>query len=237
MPVLVVNHLEVTRGLANQAFKVSLPSLELSAGQAIAVTGSSGCGKSTLIEALGLILEPSRLDRFELVGQDMTQTVKARHHAHDRQLSNLRGQHYGFVPQTNGLLHYLSVQQNIELQAKILGRPVQADWLAHATSRLGLASLTHRFVRELSIGQRQRVSFLRAIAHRPDILLADEPTAALDPDHATELFELMLALANDLQVATIVVTHEWDLVKSFGLNRLVAQSVGPSHMAFVPCQA
>jgi putative ABC transport system ATP-binding protein len=97
--------------------------------------------------------------------------------------------------------------------------------------------LTKRYARELSIGQRQRVSFLRAIAHRPDILLADEPTAALDPDHAINLFEVMLELARDLQVATVVVTHEWDLVKSFGLKRLMAKSVGPSHMTFEPWQA
>lgn len=237
MPVLSVQNLEIVRGQANQTFKVSLPNLVLHAGDAVAVTGSSGCGKSTLIEALGLILEPSRLDRFELVGQDITAVVNGRHTTHDKALSRLRSQHYGFVPQINGLLPYLNVQQNIGLQAQIQGRAVDMPWLAHATEKLGLASLTHRYARELSIGQRQRVSFLRAIAHRPDILLADEPTAALDPDHAINLFEVMLELARDLQVATVVVTHEWDLVKSFGLNRLMAKSVGPSHMTFEPWQA
>jgi putative ABC transport system ATP-binding protein len=232
MPVLSVKNLEIIRGQANQTFKVSLPSLVLNAGDAIAVTGSSGCGKSTLIEALGLILEPSRLDRFELVGQDITGLVNGRHTTHDEALARLRGQHYGFVPQINGLLPYLNVQQNIRLQAQIQGQAVDMPWLAHAADKLGLASLSHRFARELSIGQRQRVSFLRAIAHRPDILLADEPTAALDPDHAINLFEVMLELARDLRISTVVVTHEWDLVKSFGLNRLMAKSAGPSHMKF-----
>lgn len=237
MPVLSVKNLEIIRGQANQTFKVSLPNLVLSAGDAIAVTGSSGCGKSTLIEALGLILEPSRLDCFELVGQDITALVKGRHTTHDKALSRLRNQHYGFLPQVNGLLPYLNVQQNIGLQAQTQGWAVDMPWLVHATEKLGLASLTHRFARELSIGQRQRVAFLRAIAHRPDILLADEPTASLDPDHAINLFEVMLELARDLRVATVVVTHEWDLVKSFGLDRLMAKSVGPSHMTFEPCQA
>lgn len=237
MSVLSVHNLEIVRGQANQAFKVSLPSLVLSAGDAIAITGSSGCGKSTLIEALGLILEPSRLGRFELVGQDITAVVSGRHTTHDHALSRLRSQHYGFVPQVNGLLPYLNVQQNIGLQAQVQGRAIDRPWLAHATDKLGLAALTHRYARELSIGQRQRVSFLRAIAHQPDILLADEPTAALDPDHAINLFEVMLELARELRVATVVVTHEWDLVKSFGLNRLMATSVGPSHMAFEPWQA
>jgi len=237
MSVLSVQNLEVVRGQANQTFKVCLPELHLNAGDAIAITGASGCGKSTLIEALGLILAPSRLERFVLVGQDITAVVNSRQATADRRLSSLRSQHYGFVPQTNGLLHYLRVQQNIELQAQIQGRDVDRSWLAHATDKLGLASLTERFVRELSIGQRQRVSFLRAIAHRPDVLLADEPTAALDPDHASRLFEVMLELARDLSVTTIVVTHEWDLVKSFGLKRLTAQALGPSHMAFAPCPA
>ena len=237
MPVLSVQNLEIIRGHANQAFKVCLPALALEAGDAIAITGSSGCGKSTLIEALGLILEPSQLDRFEVADQDITAVVKGRHATHDKTLSRLRVQHYGFVPQINGLLPYLNVQQNIGLQAQIQGRLVDTPWLAHATDKLGLASLTHRYPRELSVGQRQRVSFLRAIAHRPDILLADEPTAALDPDHAISLFEIMLALARDLQVTTVVVTHEWDLVKSFGLKRLMAKSMGPSHMTFESWQA
>jgi putative ABC transport system ATP-binding protein len=237
MPVLSVQNLEIVRGQAYQTFTVSLPTLVLNAGDAIAVTGSSGCGKSTLIEALGLILEPSSLERFELVGHDITGVVNGRHTTHDKALSKLRSQHYGFVPQVNGLLPYLNVQQNIGLQAQVQGRAIDKPWLAHATDKLGLASLTHRYARELSIGQRQRVSFLRAIAHQPDILLADEPTAALDPDHAINLFEVMLELARDLQVATVVVTHEWDLVKSFGLKRLMAKSVGPSHMRFEPWQA
>lgn len=237
MSALAIRNLEIVRGKANQAFKVSLPNLVLSPGEAIAVTGSSGCGKSTLIEALGLILEPSRLDRFELVGQDISSVVNSQQTKHDLTLSSLRCQHYGFVPQTNGLLPYLKVQQNIELQAQIQGRSIDKPWLAHATARLGLETLTNRYARELSVGQRQRVSFLRAIAHRPSILLADEPTAALDPDHAIALFEVMLELARDLHVATVVVTHEWELVQSFGLSRLTAKSVGPSHMVFEPCQA
>lgn len=236
MRALSVSNLEIVRGQTNQVFKVSLPALELNAGDAIAITGLSGCGKSTLIEGLGLILEPSRVDRFELVGRDITPGVSARHARHDRYLSALRGQHFGFVPQLNGLLPYLNVKQNIELQAQIQSRQVDVSWLAHATAKLGLDSLEHRFARELSIGQRQRVSFLRAIAHQPDVLLADEPTAALDPEHAVKLFEVMLELARDIQTATIVVTHEWDLVRSFGLQRLTAQSVGPSHMEFVSCQ-
>jgi len=236
MSTLAVRNLEIVRGKANQAFKVGLPNLVLSPGEAIAVTGSSGCGKSTLIEALGLILEPSRLDRFELVGQDISTVVNSQQTKHDLTLSKLRCQHYGFVPQTNGLLPYLNVQQNIELQAQIQGRSIDKAWLAHATARLGLETLTNRYARELSVGQRQRVSFLRAIAHRPNILLADEPTAALDPDHAIALFEVMRELARDLHVATVVVTHEWELVQSFGLSRLTAKSMGPSHMVFEACQ-
>jgi putative ABC transport system ATP-binding protein len=233
MPVLRVVQLEIERGSAQAPFKVGLPQLTLQASQAMAVTGPSGCGKSTLIEALGLILQPSRVEHFELAGHDLTERLGRSLQQSDPVLSDLRRLHYGFVPQSHGLLPYLSVNQNIALQARLLGRTIDAHWLDPVQARLGLAGLGDRLPRELSVGQRQRVSFLRAIAHQPDLLLADEPTAALDPSAAAKLFEVMLDISLAMKTACLIVTHEWDLVKGLSLPCLEAQAVSDQHMAFV----
>lgn len=230
MTVLSVSGLELVRGHADQAYRVSLPALHLSGGEVIAITGPSGCGKSTLIEALGLLLTPSTVDHFTLQGQNVTPWVRANA---DGPLAALRGRHFGFVPQTGGLLPYLTVHQNIALQARVQQRRLDPDWLQTLAQRLGLEGLGSRRADALSVGQRQRVSFLRALAHRPALLLADEPTAALDPDHAETLFEMMLDVIRDAKITTLVVTHEWRLVESLGLTPLSAQRMAPSHMAFV----
>jgi putative ABC transport system ATP-binding protein len=98
--------------------------------------------------------------------------------------------------------------------------------------RLGLDRLLRRMPRELSIGERQRVSFVRALARRPTILLADEPTAALDPVLAEELFSLIIEVAAEQCIATLVVTHEWDLVERFHLRRLTGVPTGAGRVVF-----
>jgi putative ABC transport system ATP-binding protein len=98
--------------------------------------------------------------------------------------------------------------------------------------RLGLDRLLRRMPRELSIGERQRVSFVRALARRPTILLADEPTAALDPVLAEELFSLMIEVAAEQRIATLVVTHEWDLVERFNLRSLNGVPTGAGKVVF-----
>lgn len=232
MTVLSVRQLELRRGQHDQAFSVSLPALHLEPGEILAITGPSGCGKSTLIEALGLILTPTNLQQFSLLETDITDLIMSANSSNDRLLARLRGQHYGYVPQTHGLLPYLTVTQNLTVQARINQQNVNSDWINTLSDRLGLRSLSSLLPRELSIGQRQRVSFLRALSHKPAILLADEPTSALDPANARELFNLMLNLVRELKIAMIVVTHEWGLVESLGLKTLTAQSVSSSHVEF-----
>lgn len=231
MTVLSVRELSITRGHDAQSFRISLPELTLGKGDIVAVTGPSGCGKSTLIETLGLILAPTHVGSFALHGKDITSLV--RNENKDHELAGLRSQFYGFVPQTHGLLPYLTVQQNLALQARITGKAINTDWLDQASRQLGINDLCDRLPKQLSIGQRQRVSFLRALSHQPSLLLADEPTAALDPAHARGLFELMLDQIRDLGTTMIVVTHEWDLVRTLGLQQLVGESVAANEVEFV----
>jgi putative ABC transport system ATP-binding protein len=234
MNILSVRELTITRAVAGQSFTVSLPSLDLSAGDLVAVTGASGCGKSTLVEALGLILRPMHVGAFMLCDTDVSSLLTEHSDEHsDVARAHLRRQHIGFVPQSHGLLPYLSVDQNIDLQARLSGKSLDTDWMVYARDRLGLHGLGSRLPRDLSLGQRQRVSFLRALSHQPDLLLADEPTAALDPGHARELFEIMLELIQTRRIATLVVTHEWDLLRSLQLRELRAHFQGDSRVEFV----
>ena len=233
MTVLSLRGLELVRGTDDSAYRVSLPALDLQAGEVLAITGPSGCGKSTLIEAIGLILKPAALQTYCLLGEDITTSVQARQRADDARLASLRSRYFGFVPQSGGLLPYLTVAQNVRLQAQILGQTPDVAWIDEMSARLGLEGLAQRYPQALSMGQRQRVSFLRAIAHRPAVLLADEPTAALDPEHAAHLFRLMLDVVREAEVAAVVVTHEWGLVRELALRSLSARAVKPGHMEFV----
>jgi len=217
-PVLLnIRNLHVVRGAGNAAFQVHLPSLLLSAGEVAAIVGESGCGKSTLLEGLGLLLAPRQVDRFQLgrQGHNITQAVLAQD---EKLLATLRAQKLGFVLQNGGLLPYLTVRENIALPRRLLGMSDSTSFVDEAIAALRLGHLLDSMPSALSIGERQRVACVRALAHEPEVLLADEPTAALDPSTARALFELLLRLVSKMGVSAIVVSHDWNLVKEFGLT-------------------
>jgi putative ABC transport system ATP-binding protein len=221
--MLDIQDLLVQRGDGAQAHRVRLPLLQVGPGEILAITGESGCGKSTLLEAIGLLLAPRELGRFQLgrEGLDIGQMLAA-----DNQpaLAAVRSRHLGFVLQNGGLLPFLKVRDNISLPRRLLGMSEHSAHVDHAVQALRLESLLDKLPQALSIGERQRVACVRAIAHEPQLLLADEPTAALDPHSAARLFELLLSLVSALGLSALVVSHDWALVKNFGLPRLGAIS-------------
>jgi putative ABC transport system ATP-binding protein len=222
--MLDIKNLLVRRGEGAQAHHVRLPHLQVGAGEILAITGESGSGKSTLLEAIGLLLAPVELERFRLGpkhAQDIAQLL-----ATDDQpaLAAVRSRHLGFILQSGGLLPFLSVRDNISLPRRLLGMPVKSDHIDHAVDVLRLQGLLDKQPQALSIGERQRVACVRAIAHEPLLLLADEPTAALDPHSARRLFELLLSLVSSMGLSALVVSHDWALLKDFGLPRLGAIS-------------
>lgn len=221
-PVLSVADLHISRGREGQAYRVELSSLTLQAGEAVAIVGPSGCGKSTLLEVLGLILKPERVGQFQLLQTNLASDLALRDRRRVAQWARLRQQQMGYVPQTGGLLPFLTVKQNIELPAAMSGRTTERALLDRLLERLKLTTLLSRLPRELSIGERQRVSFARAIAHQPALILADEPTAALDPNLAHELFALILEIVREFNIAALIVTHEWSLVAESKLRKVVA---------------
>jgi putative ABC transport system ATP-binding protein len=193
-------------------YRIELPQLHLERSEVAAVTGPSGCGKSTLLEMVGLILRPEGIGRFRLgdgEGRDVAGLIDA---SQEEPLAGIRAKHLGFVLQNGGLLPFLSVRQNIELPRRMLGLPVGSELIAETLERLELKGLLDKLPAQLSIGERQRASFVRAIAHEPQLLLADEPTAALDPKQSQTLFELIIEIVRRFRIAALLVSHDWALV-------------------------
>ena len=211
----------MSRGGVGQAYEVSLSSLKLEAGDVAAIVGPSGCGKSTLLESIGLLLEPRTVKHFQLVDFDIAQDMTRHFRERESRWSRIRQHCLGFVPQSGGLLPFLNVKDNIELPRRMVGLHGSDALLEEVVERLQLSTLMSRSPAQLSIGERQRVSFVRAISHRPKLLLADEPTAALDPVLAKELFGLIVEIASAFKVAALIVTHEWSLVETVGIKSIV----------------
>lgn len=221
--MLSVRGMEISRGRVGEAYRVSMPRLELSTGEVAAIVGPSGCGKSTLLEALGLILQPEQLEGFRLQEFDLSVNPQVSTQRREKYLARVRQHCMGFVPQTGGLLPFLSVKQNIELSTRMSGTALATAVQKTVIDRLNLGSLLKRLPRDLSIGERQRVSFARSIAHQPMLLLADEPTAALDPVLAKELFSLIVDISRELKISALIVTHEWSIVADLGIRQITAQ--------------
>ena len=221
--LLSVRGMEISRGRVGEAYRVCMPKLELSTGEVAAIVGPSGCGKSTLLEALGLILQPDQLEWFRLQEFDLSVNPQVSTQRREKYLARVRQHCMGFVPQTGGLLPFLSVKQNIELSTRLSGTALASAVQKTVIERLNLGSLLKRLPRDLSIGERQRVSFARSIAHQPMLLLADEPTAALDPVLAKELFTLIVDISRELKISALIVTHEWSIVADLGIRQITAQ--------------
>ncbi|NWC64571.1 ABC transporter ATP-binding protein [Cedecea sp. P7760] len=227
--MLHINNLCIIRGNGDTAHQVTLPQLKLRQGQIMAITGESGCGKSTLLEAIGLLLRPSDISDFSLQSAQQRLDVAALI-KQDRQneLAKIRARLLGFVLQNGGLLPYLTVQENILLPCQLLGIVPDKPMLNRIVESLKLGPLLKKYPAQLSFGERQRTAFARAVSHRPELVLADEPTAALDPHNARQLFSLFIDLVRQEGMMALVVCHDWPLIEQFNLPCLRARSGGNS---------
>jgi putative ABC transport system ATP-binding protein len=183
-------------------------SVAVSAGQTCVLLGPSGSGKTTLLSILGCLLAPS-------AGELWVRGERVRHEP--ARLADLRRRHIGFVFQHAQLLPFLTMQENVRLlgrNAGLAAGEVSAR-VAELLRRLDIEGLRHKLPCEASGGQRQRVAIARALVHRPALILADEPTAALDWQHGAEVVRLLTGQARRDGAALVAVTHDTRLVPMF----------------------
>ncbi len=173
-------------------------SLDLDTGQTLALTGESGSGKSTLLHLVGA------LDQFD--GGEISIDGTALSGLNDADRAALRRGPVALVFQQFNLIPSLTVAQNLSFHARLSGR-ADPDWIATLTTSLGLDELGERYPEHLSGGQQQRVAIGRALALRPRILLADEPTGNLDETASGKVLDLMLKLVAESGAALFLVTH------------------------------
>ena len=187
-----------------------------SAGDRIGLVGRSGSGKSTVLEALGLLLWLDQLKEFRMCGTELTRLfVRKDLNA----LARFRAENIGFVPQDSGLLPYLSVEENARIAATLAGREqMPRPELQQLADEIGIAHLLDRLPAKLSGGEKQRASVLRAVVTRPKIILADEPTAALDHETSVEVMECLTRLAAHAGATLICASHQVELLRAFAFD-------------------
>ncbi len=182
--------------------------ISIEAGDFISIAGPSGSGKSTILNMIGLIDTPTEGEVF--INGNPTTKLK------DRVLTDLRHDFIGFIFQSFNLIPVLTVRENIEFPL-LLGRKPRItketkEWIDYLIREVGLADhLAHR-PNELSGGQRQRVAIARALVTKPNVVLADEPTANLDSVTGEQILSLMKKVNRDLNTTFIFSTHDEKIV-------------------------
>jgi putative ABC transport system ATP-binding protein len=197
--------------------------LDLYAGEFMVLLGASGSGKSTLLNILGGLDVPT------------AGTVWFRDHdltaADDTQLTRYRREHVGFVFQFYNLIPSLTARENVSLVTEIADAPMSAD---AALALVGLSQRLHQFPAQLSGGEQQRVAIARAVAKRPDVLLCDEPTGALDSQTGRIVLKVLERVNRELGTTTAVITHNApiaamaDRVVRIADGRIVASQRNPT---------
>lgn len=180
-------------------------------GEVVGLVGPSGSGKSTLLKCLGAIIEPTS-GRMVLGGKTLYDNAWA-----TKDLRSLRRDNIGFVFQAPYLIPFLDVTDNVALLPMLAGMP-NAQARARALELLNELDVAHRARAEpsqLSGGEQQRVSIARALANRPPVILADEPTAPLDSERALAVMRILNRMAIQSQAAVIIVTHDEKIIPTF----------------------
>ena len=179
-------------------------SLQVPKGHVVALLGPSGSGKSTLLTIIGLIIPPTSGQVF-INGQLVVDGTHSR-----TNLQAYRRRHIGFVFQKANLIPFLSAIENVQIAMELNGiAPYTARLQASALLKeFGVVERAHDMPARLSGGEQQRVAIARALANTPHVLLADEPTAALDSQRAKQVMELFAKIAHEQNAGVIVVTHD-----------------------------
>ncbi len=214
MALIEIRDLHKTYGAGDQAVHaLAGVSLDIQAGEFVAIMGASGSGKSTLLNVLGCLDRPDT-GEYRLAGEPVQDLPPDR-------LAEVRNRRIGFVFQQFNLLPRTSAQENVELPLVYGGVPApqRRERALAALAQVGLADRAHHTPSQLSGGQQQRVAIARALVNQPSLILADEPTGALDSRTSDEVMQLLSGL-HASGITVVMVTHESDIA-AWAQRRLV----------------
>jgi len=185
---------------AGPVHALNMLNLKIESGEFVSIMGQSGSGKSTLMNILGCLDRPTE-GQYLLGDLDVANLS-------DKSRSALRGRWFGFIFQNYNLLPRLSALEQVELPLLYNQVSNRKQRASEALDQLGLSDRLHHRPDQLSGGQQQRVAIARSLVVNPQVILADEPTGALDTDTGSEIMEILSNLVKDRRITVVVVTHE-----------------------------
>ena len=194
---------------------VNVPAFAIAAGEQVALRGESGSGKTTFLNLIAGILAPDT-GRVTIDGAEMTMLSEP-------QRDRLRADKLGYIFQTFNLLQGFTVIENVVLGMSFGPRGADRAHAREVLERVGLGHRLDHFPRQLSTGQQQRVAVARALANRPKLVLADEPTGNLDRKHAREALALIREVCREQQSALLLVSHDEEVLGTFESRKDFAQ--------------
>lgn len=210
-PVIEASSLAKSWSSGAGGFSLEVGSFAIHPGEFVAAVGPSGSGKSTFLDLLGLVLKPDQSSRFRFRARTGHALPLA--NIGSRQIARLRRSEIGYVLQSGGLLEFLSLRANIALPALLNGVTGVRRRVDELASKFGILGQLSKKPGKVSGGERQRAAIARALVHKPLLILADEPTAALDPPRAKALVAAFKELCAQEEIAVVMVTHQIDLVR------------------------
>jgi putative ABC transport system ATP-binding protein len=209
---------------------IDIDNLSIADGEQIALIGTSGSGKTTLLHLIAGILTPTS-GSITFGDVDVTKLSEA-------QRDIFRGRYIGYIFQTHHLLAGFTALENVLLGMSFTGRPHDPAWARQLLDEVGLSDRLHYKPQKLSVGQQQRVAVARALASRPRLVLADEPTGALDARTAQFVLDLIRKLCQQVNASLLLVTHDLDIARQLQrtltlseINRAAVSATPPAAAA------
>lgn len=206
MEIVKMEHVTKIYGEGNtRVWALDDVNLTVNKGEIVAVVGASGSGKSTLLHVMGGVDTPNE-GNVIVDGKDITRL-------NDEEMSVFRRRKIGFVFQAYHLIPVLTVEENIKMPILLDHRKPDRDYIDHIIEMLGLKDRRKHLPNQLSGGQQQRAAIARALANRPALILADEPTGALDSKNGNEVITLLQDSVKKLDQTLVLITHNIDLAR------------------------
>lgn len=211
-------------GDRNALFSLEAPRFSLDRGQRIALAGPSGSGKTTLLRLLALTLRPASAARFVVNPADgaPVDVVAAWARGDARALDRLRARFVGASRHGGDTPSFLTARDAVLVRMRLAGRHVRKESAEETLEKVGLGSFSRRTPGHVSQGQRQRVGVASALCHSPSVVIADEPTAALDGDNAERVMSVLAETA-DLDAGVVISTHDPMLAQRHGFTIVSAE--------------